>query len=76
MLAYNKLIAAIASVIGMRLLLRWTGIDINALGVSAEFNTAIALSVDAMVAGVTGFFVWWVPNVHRRIRDAWAELWR
>lgn len=74
MLEYNKLIAAFVSVIAMRLLLRWTGIDVNALGVGTEFQAAVALGVDAAVAAVTGFLVWWVPNVRARLRDKWGEL--
>lgn len=73
MFEYNKLIAAVVSVIAMRLLLRWTGIDVNALGVGTEFQALIALAVDAVVASVTGFLVWYIPNVKARWRDWWGR---
>ena len=69
MLAYNKLIVAVVSVLLTRALLRWTGIDIASLGVETEFHAVVTALVDVAVAGVTGFMVWWVPNVQKRLRD-------
>lgn len=74
MLEYNKLIVAFASIIATRLILRWTGIDVNTLGIDTEFRELIALGVDATVAAVTGFLVWWVPNVRARLRDRLAQI--
>lgn len=77
---YNKLIAAVLSTLAMRWILKWAGVDIDGLGVGEEFRTAVSLGVDASVAAVNGFVVWWLPN-HTRFRDwlkaewAWIKGW-
>lgn len=60
---YNKFFVSIASVLLMRWLLRWAGLDISALGVEDDFRMFVQVGIDAVTAGVTGFFVWLVPNV-------------
>lgn len=65
MLNYSKPIAAIVSILLTRWLIKWAGLD----GVESEVSTIVALLVDAMAAAVTGFFVWLVPNVKKRVTD-------
>lgn len=74
MLGYNKLITAIVSVVLMRWVTRWTGLDLAEIDDDGELKAAIALSIDCAVASVTGFMVWWIPNVRKRLRDAWSDI--
>lgn len=62
MSAYNKLFAAILSTILMRLAMRYFDFDAVAFGVDEEIRALVSLAMDALVAGLNGFFVWLVPN--------------
>lgn len=68
MTAYNKLFAAIVSTLLMRWILQYFGLDVSALGVGDDFRAAVSLTIDALTAGVTGFFVWLIPNIEARFR--------
>lgn len=59
---YNKLFAAIGSTLIMRWLMQALGVDVNALGVGADLQQAVSLALDMAYAGVSGFFVWLIPN--------------
>lgn len=72
MFAYNKLLAAILSTLVMRWTLRWLGIDMTELGVGDDFRSLVELALDASIAALNGFFVWLVPNVEMRWREAVA----
>lgn len=73
MTSYSKLIAAVATVLLMRWVLRWTGLDVAELGVQEDFQAVVYLAVDASAAAVSGFFVWLVPNVRMKLRDLWRR---
>lgn len=62
MSAYNKLFAAVLSTLLMRWAMQYLGFDAVGLGVDEEVRALVALSLDALVAGINGFFVWLVPN--------------
>lgn len=62
MTAYNKLFAAIITTLACRWALQHFGFDAGALGVDEDIRSLVALGLDALVAGVNGFFVWLVPN--------------
>jgi hypothetical protein len=51
---YSKMIGAIVGAILMQLIFRWTGVDVRALGVAAEFQGLVALLVDGAVLFVGG----------------------
>ena len=74
MTAYSKLIAAVLSVLVMRWFLRWSGIDLAQIGVEGEVGAIVSLLVDSVAAGVTGFFVWLVPNVKMKLSALWAKV--
>lgn len=65
MAAYNKLFAAIVSVLVTRWVLRYFGVDINEFGVGEDLRLAVTVGIDAAAAAVSGFFVWLIPNVKR-----------
>jgi hypothetical protein len=73
MTSYSKLLAAVVTVLLMRWVLRWTGLDVAELGVQEDFQAVVYLAVDAVAAGVSGFFVWLVPNVRMKLRDLWRR---
>lgn len=67
MSAYNKLIAAVLSVLATRWFMRVSGVDLDAAGVGEDLRLAIMLSLDACAAAVSGFFVWLIPNVKKTV---------
>lgn len=67
MAAYNKLFAAIISTLLCRWMLQYLGIDAEALGVTADMQALVSLGIDAVVAGVNGFWVWLIPNIKARV---------
>jgi hypothetical protein len=73
MTSYSKLLAAVVTVLLMRWVLRWTGLDVAELGVQEDFQAVVYLAVDAVAAAVSGFFVWLVPNVRMKLRDLWRR---
>ena len=74
MLQYNKLIAAFVSVFATRYVLQWTGVDVSTIGIDSEWQAIWTGLVDIVVASVTGFFVWAVPNVKKTLSDFWADV--
>ena len=58
---YSKLIGAIVGALAARWLMSWLGIDVVALGIGAEFQALVSLSVDAAAAALTGAVVYWFP---------------
>lgn len=66
MSAYNKLFAAIGSTLITRWTMQYFGLDLAAIGVSEDLRQTVSLAIDATAAGVTGFFVWLVPNIRAR----------
>jgi hypothetical protein len=67
MMAYNKLIAAIVSALLVRWFLQWSGIDITAIGVEEDLRLLVSVAIDFAAAGVSGFFVWLVPNIKKAL---------
>ena len=61
----NKAWACFISVLLVRLIMRWTGIDLAALGVDAQFQWLVQISIDGVVAFISSQFVYWVPNIKR-----------
>lgn len=62
---YSKFIAAIIGAIVARLVLKYTGLDLAALGIEAEVNGLIVLLVEtgvtAVAAAITSAFVYFFP---------------
>jgi hypothetical protein len=62
---YSKLIAAILGAVAARLILKWTGLDVAALGVGAEFNDLVAIGVETLVTliggAIAGVVVYFAP---------------
>lgn len=67
MTAHNKLFAAIISALLVRWFLRWTGIDISAIGAEEDLRMLVSVLIDITAAGISGFFVWLVPNVKKAL---------
>lgn len=65
--SYNKLIAAIVSALLVRWFLKWSGIDISAIGVEEDLRMLVSVAIDVVAAGVSGFFVWLVPNIKKAL---------
>ena len=65
LMAYNKFFAAIGSVIVTRWALQSFQIDVNALGISDDLRGIVSLAIDGFAAGVSGFFVWLIPNIKK-----------
>lgn len=57
---YSKMIGAVVGAMAAQSLLKTTGLDVNALGVSAEFQGLVSGLVDIVItgiaAGVTTYF--------------------
>lgn len=62
MSAYNKLFAAIITTLLTRWMLRYFGLDVEAMGVGPDLQMLVSLGIDTGVAAVNGFFVWLLPN--------------
>lgn len=62
MSAYNKLFAAIIATLVSRWLLRYCGVSVQELGVSADLQDLVSLLIDSSVAVFNGFWVWLLPN--------------
>lgn len=74
MTAYNKALAAVISVVIVRLILQWSGFDLVALGVADQFRDLVSYGIDAVAAAITGFFVWLVPNVKKEVAKIEGKL--
>lgn len=55
MSAYNKLFAAIITTLLTRWMLRYFGLDVEAMGVGPDLQMLVPLGIDTGVAAVNGF---------------------